>query len=221
MLVQRRAHVALFVRILVLVMVAMVATVSLAERRPGGRPEAVPEIAPVVADYPCEHRRSPGRRCHPFVSPSRIMVREFKGGYLGTARGIRLPSWVFRRAKEYVLAHPSVAPCSANPACYGPLLRQRGLAPRGISWPWHWGWLQWTARTLNDGRCVSVPTPATLPLWFFGCHSTPDWVQETRRVEVICGGAGIIIGFATRNPIAVGSGVSTCAWSQTSSKFWR
>lgn len=154
---------------------------------------------------------SPGTRCHPILRPHSRMISAFQAGKYGSARELMMPSWVFRRAKIYVLNHPAVAPCSANPACYGPKLERIGASPgKGMSWPWHWGWLQWTARSLNTARCMAGPVGNIS--WFFGCRSIPNWAKTYRRVMVKCEGAVIIVMMYGGNPKAIGSGATGCLW---------
>lgn len=132
-------------------------------------------------------------------APPDTMKARFQGGRDGNAGGADMPDWVFRQAKDYVMDHPWVAPGGTAP---------KAGEKRG---DWDWGWLEWTAKTLNTGRCLSVgPSPIT----WFGCSGQPDWVHTVRSVKVKCGGAMLIIAGLTENLVAVGSGGAVCFWNQ-------
>jgi hypothetical protein len=137
-----------------------------------------------------------------YAAPS-VMKSRFRSGRYSNAGGTKMPDWVFRRAQAYARTHPWVAPT--------------GVAPKeGRGLDWDWGWLEWTAKTLNTGRCLSLgPSPLT----WFGCGGQPNWVNTVRSVKIKCGGAMLIIAAATGQPIAVGSGGAVCFWNVLNDYF--
>jgi len=140
------------------------------------------------------------------------MAYQFRLGYFGTANGVKLPSWVFRKAKAYVRSHPSAAPCKFRPSGCRVAPGSRELQR---SWPWDWGWLKWTARALNTARCISGP--AGNVSWFFGCRDIPNWSKAYRKVMVKCEGTVILVPMFRGGFRAIGSAASACFWGVLSS----
>ncbi|TIC80471.1 hypothetical protein E8D34_18985 [Nocardioides sp. GY 10113] len=168
--------------------------------RAGASAAPTPSGAARAASPVCDD--NPYVDCYPLAKPKK-MKKRFKDGKYGTAKDIKAPRWVFKKAKRYVRKHPEVAPVSARPIIdvHGRRLKD-----------WDWGWLEWTAKKLNNTRCVTGPLGNAS--WFFGCDDLPDLENTVRRVQVTCHGAMVLIGAVTKNPIGMGSGYATCLWGQ-------
>lgn len=114
-------------------------------------PAATATSRSTVETWPTARLCPAGETCYSYARP-RVMKTRFINGRYANAGGTKMPRWVFRKAKRYVINHPGVAPATARP-----VYDVSGRMIRG----WDWGWLEWTKDRLNTARCLALdPNPS-------------------------------------------------------------
>ncbi len=153
-----------------------------------------------------EDRASVAQRCveedGTLCAPPRVRAKRFRAGRYDTAAGRHVPARIYRLAKRYVRHHPG----STRP--------RAGQA--GRDWDL-FDPIRWMTDTLTRAQCIAVGT--YMPDDLTDCDMYFDDWDEVQRVQVMCGGAGLLaFGASLGNPLAAGGATAGCYWSSIMSR---